>query len=94
MKGIPEKYTKLIGTKQKFLGCLFSINKSIEETEFDILDVRWGSGMIINFKQLQETGKSDYRHPTINYLVKNKSMKRSRWTQGFAVREINLEDQD
>lgn len=85
-KGIPKSFTKLVGTKQKFTGGLFSGQKSVPKTEFEVLDARWGSGIIMDMKTLKSL------HPTVQLLVKNKTMKRSRWTRGFACREIKLKD--
>ena len=90
--GIPKVYADLVGTAVTLSGGVFSGNKIIQETAFDCLDIRWGSGTVINFKELKETGESSYEHPTYEILVKNHTMKRSRWTKGFAIREINLKE--
>ena len=82
---MPKKYQDLVGTKQTFSGGLFSSKKSIPETEFDVLDWRWGLANIIDLKTLEA------KHPTVEYLVKNQTMKASRWTRPFPVREIKLE---
>ena len=41
-------------------------------------------------REIEETGESSYEHPTIQYLLKNDNMKKSRWSRAFPVREINL----
>lgn len=87
---IPEKYKKIVGTKQFFSGGLFSANKSLPEMEYDVLDIRMGSAQVINYKEMLETGKSSYCHPTVEYLLFNAGMRRKQWSRGFAVREINL----
>ena len=94
MEGIPKKYTDLVGQKKLFSGGLFSYKKETPEAEFEILKIRWGSAFIINATELRKTGKSSYKHPTVEYLLKNESMTRSRWTRGFPVREINLNEVD
>lgn len=82
---IPKKHKDLVGTKQKLGGGLFS-NKEVESAEYDVLDIRWGSAQIFDMKKMKP------KHPTVEYLIKNETMKRSRWTKGFAVREIILKD--
>lgn len=89
---IPKQYLELVGTKQILSGGLFSFNRSEPAQEYDILDIRWGSGQVVNVKELRETGKSSYTHPTFQLLVKREGMKKSRWTKGFPIREINLND--
>ena len=85
MEGIPQQYKDMVGTKREFSGGLFSSKKAIEPTEFNILNVRWGSAKIMNMKTMEML------HPTVEFLVKNENMKRSRWTRPFPVREIKLE---
>lgn len=82
---MPKHYQDLVGTRQTFSGGLFSSKKSIPDTEFDVLDWRWGSAKIVNLKTLEE------KHPTVEFLVKNETMRASRWTRPFPVREIQLE---
>lgn len=82
-KGIPKSFKKLVGTVYTLQGSVFG-RKSIRPTKFNILDARWGSGVIMDMKTLKE------KHPTVELLVKNKSMSRSRWTRGFPAREIKL----
>lgn len=82
--GIPQMYMDLIGEKATFRGALFSSNKILEPTEFEILDVRWGESFIVDINTMEE------KHPTIQYLIKREGMRASRWTKPFAVREINL----
>lgn len=89
---IPQTCLDLVGTTQKFSGGLFSGNKSLPESDYKVHDVRWGTALVINFKEMQETCKSSYRHPTVEYLLSNPNMKRKQWTRGFAVREINLKE--
>jgi hypothetical protein len=89
---IPKAYTDLVGTIQVFSGGLFSGKKGLPEAEYEVHDVRWGSAQVINFKELSETGKSSYCHPTVEFLLSNPRMKRKQWTRGFAVREINLKE--
>lgn len=80
---MPEKYTELVGQRVIMAGSVFG-NNEIEETEFDILDWRWGHSTVMNMKEMKE------RHPTVEYLVKNENMRRSRWTKCFPVKEIDL----
>lgn len=91
---IPQNYQDLVGTKQIFSGGLFSYKKALPEKEYDVLAVRWGSAQVVNVKEMMETGKSSYKHPTIEYLLKSADMKKSQWSRGFAVREINLDDDE
>ncbi len=90
MDSIPQKYKDLVGTKQIFSGGLFTPKRSEPEAEYDVLDIRWGSAKIMNVREMKEKGRSSYEYPTVEYLIKNNKMKRSRWTRGFAVPEINL----
>lgn len=90
MRSIPQKYQDIVGTEVILSGGFFSSKRSEPETKFKVLDIRWGTAKILNIKQLKETGQSNYEHPTVQYLVKNDTMQRSRWTKGFPVREINL----
>lgn len=83
---MPKKYLDLVGTKQKMAGALFS-KKSIEPTEFEILDWRWGSGYIMDMDEMK------VRHPTVQFLVKNSEMAKSRWTRSFPVTEIELDEE-
>ena len=85
---LPEKYLKLVGTKQKFGGGLFSANKELEFCEYDVLDWRWGSAQIMNMKTMK------IEHPTIEYKLKNEKMKRAQWSRGFPVREIIFADDE
>lgn len=90
---IPKDYTELVGTKQLFSGGLFSYKKDLPEKEYDVLDVRWGSAHVVNVKEMRETGKSSYKHPTVEFLLKSDDMKKSQWSRGFAVIEINIDDE-
>lgn len=85
---IPKSYTELVGTTKTFSGGLFSSNKAIEPTDFNILDWRWGSAKICDMKTMK------LKHPTVEYLVKKEGMRASRWTRGFPVREIELKGED
>lgn len=85
---MPQVYLDLVGTKQKLGGGLFSHKKDVDFQEYDVLDWRWGSGKIIDRKTLK------FLHPTVEFLIKRKEMKRSRWTKGFAVSEIKLDQDD
>ncbi len=87
---IPKKYTKLVGTEQTFEGGLFSGKKYIKPEKYQVLDIRAGSALIVNVKELRETGKSSYEHPTFELLLKNKKMAKSRWSRPFPIREIDL----
>lgn len=85
---MPKAYTELVGTKKRFSGGLFGHNKVETEKEYDVLKWRWGSAHIMDIKTMK------MKHPTIEYLIKREGMKRSRWTRGFPVRDIILEDED
>jgi hypothetical protein len=87
---IPKKYRDLVGTNQKFLGGIFSPAKEFKPTEFNVLDIRWGTSTVVNIKELSETGESSYEHPSFELLLKRKGMKRAQWSRPFAVREIDL----
>lgn len=80
---IPERFTKMIGTEQRLGGPIFSSKEHINGT-YKILKCRFGSGVIMDVDTLEEL------HPTVQLLVKNNSMKKSRWTNGFPAREIDL----
>lgn len=84
----------MVGQTLKMAGGLFSGRQDLPEQEYKVLDIRWGMSRLMNFKEMRETGKSSYEHPTFELLIKNDSMKRSRWTRGFPIREINLADQE
>lgn len=84
-KGIPKSFKKLVGKEHTMSGCLFG-RKEIEPTKFTVLDARWGSGVIMDMKTLKD------KHPTVQLLVKNDTMIRSRWTRGFPAREIKLKN--
>jgi len=87
---IPKFYTDLVGSKQIFSGGLFSGKIDLPEEEYFVHDIRWGSAIVVNWTEMKETGKSSYRHPTVELLLSNKNMKRKRWSRGFAVRDIDL----
>lgn len=90
--GIPQKYKELVGTKQIFSGGLFSHKVSIDETEFDVLDIRFGTASYVNIQELREKGESSYEHPTFELLLKKEGMKKSQWSRPFPIREINLKE--
>ena len=87
---IPAKYTDMVGQSYTFSGPLFGYSKKPPEAEYTVLGARWGSARVMNVKQMMEKGESDYEYPTVEFLIKNEGMKRSRWTIGFPVRKINL----
>ncbi|WP_418360125.1 hypothetical protein [Sphingobacterium detergens] len=87
---IPKKYKDIVGTKQIFSGGLFSGKKDLAESEYEVYDIRWGSAQVINWEEMCSTGKSSICHPTIEYLLGNRSMKRKQWTRGFPVYEIDI----
>lgn len=80
----------MVGTEQTFQGGLFSGKKAIKPTKYNVLDIRVGTALVVNVKELRETGKSSYEHPTFELLLKNDKMSRSRWSRPFAIREINF----
>jgi hypothetical protein len=87
---IPKKYRDLVGTKQKFLGGVFSSAKELKPTEFNVLDIRWGTSTVVNIKELCETGESSYEHPSFQLLLKRNGMKKAQWSRPFPIREIDL----
>jgi hypothetical protein len=87
---LPKKYLDMVGTKQKLGGGLFSYKKALPPQEYDVLNIRWGSATIINRKEFIEKGETSYEYPTCELLIKNSSMKKSMWTRGFAIKEIDL----
>lgn len=87
---IPQKYRDLVGTKQKFHGGLFSESKEIKPTEFDVLNIRWGTSTFLDVEELRKTGNSSYENPSFNLLLKRKGMKRAQWSRPFPIREIDL----
>lgn len=89
---IPEKYTALVGTKQIFSGGLFNGKVDLPEAEYDVLSIRWSTAQIINWEEMRTTGKSSYKHPAFELLLKGNGMKKSRWSRPFAIREINFND--
>lgn len=85
---MPQEYIDMVGTKVTMSGGLFTGKRAEPSAEYDVLDWRWGSAKICNMKTLEML------HPTVEFLIKKEGMKRSRWTRGFPVREINLKDED
>ncbi|ANW96726.1 hypothetical protein AXE80_10770 [Wenyingzhuangia fucanilytica] len=85
---LPQQYLDLIGTVQRFKGYLFSykiLKKNYED--YNVLDWRWGSAKVYDTKTNRE------KHPTVEFLLKNDSMKKSQWSKGFPVREIELKEE-
>lgn len=80
---IPKQYTKLVGERHILRGGIFSRRKAIEEQEFDILDIRESSAIIMNIKTKK-------KFPAFELLVKNESMKKARWTNPFPIREKTI----
>ena len=80
---IPERFLNMIGTEQRLGGALFGSKERTTGT-FKVLKCRWGSGVIMDMKTLEEL------HPTVQLLVKGEGMTKSRWTNGFPAREIDL----
>lgn len=78
-KEIPQKYRDMVGQRHTFKGSLFG-RKAIEATEFDVLDIRPSSRFIMNM----ETRK---KYAAYELLLKNDSMRASRWSLPFAIRE-------
>jgi len=89
---IPKKYRDLVGTKHRFSGGIFSSSKEIQQTEFDVLDIRWGTSTVVNIDELCKTGESGYEHPSFELLLKRKGMKRAQWSRPFPIYEIDLKE--
>lgn len=85
-KGIPQKYLDMIGKEFEFSGGLFSGKKSVEPAKYKILDVRFSSAFIINLK----TRKA--KCAAIEFLIKNDTMQRSRWTRPFPCPEVKYKE--
>lgn len=85
---LPQSVLDMIGRKMKFSGGIFSYKRAEEEFEATIIEARIGSGIIMDIKNRKP------KHPTVEFLIKNNSMARSRWTRGFPIREIELKDDD
>ena len=71
-----EEVENLIGTKVTVSGHVFSYNKSIEELEYDCLNVRFKTKSIFNEKtlNLQEC-------IVFEALLKREGMKKAQWTK-------------
>lgn len=80
----------MVGNNILLKGTIFSNNRLMPPTEFNVLDIRQGRGTVINIEQFLSNGTSDYEYPTIQLLLKNKDMKRSQWSKPIPVREVNL----
>jgi len=85
--GIPQKYHDLVGTESGFGGHLFG-SKKVPDAKYNILGVRFGSSVIYDMKAFKAL------HPTFQFLLKREGMKKSRWTQGFPLREIKLQEEE
>lgn len=85
---IPAEVKDLLGTKQELGGGLFGSTKDYPFKEYDVLDWRIGSGVIMDMKTMQP------KHPTFELLIKREGMRASKWTRGFPLRSIILEDED
>ena len=81
---MPKKYQDFIGSTKVFSGGLFSHKRAEPEKEYQVLDWRWGSAKIMDMVNME------FKHPTVEFLIKNEDMKRSRWTRPFPVPEIIL----
>lgn len=78
---VGKTYQDLVGTEVQLRGNVFSYNKSIEPTKFQCLDVRRGSGTIMNMDTMKD------KCLTAELLLKNDSMKKAQWSKPFADRE-------
>lgn len=87
---IPQEYRNYVGQVHEFSGGLFSGKKNLKPAKYKVLDVRVGDGTVVNVKELREKGESSYEHPTMQFLLKNDTMKRAQWSRPFPIREINL----
>lgn len=77
---IPKVYTDMIGTKQTLEGHVLNFTEQIKPTEFEIHDVRFGEGFIMEGRQR--------KHPTIEYLIYKVGMTKKQWTKPFACTDI------
>lgn len=90
--GLPKSCMAFVGTTQTLSGGIFSSKKDLKPTDFNILDVRWGTATVVDMKSLLAKGESDYEHPTFELLLKNENMARAQWSRPFPIREINLKE--
>lgn len=93
-ENLPQKYLDMVGTKQIVSGNVFSYRKSLDQDEYDVKDIRQGTATVQNIDELRDKGKSSIKHPTFELLLKNDKMKKSQWSLPFAIREINLTDDE
>lgn len=80
---IPQKYLDLVGNEYEFKGGLFG-RKSIPPTKFNVMGIRPSLSYIVNIKTMKA------KHPAFELLLKNDSMRASRWSRPFPIREIKL----
>lgn len=85
---MPKKYQDLVGTKQTLAGYVFNKKDQLEETEFDVLNIRFGSSFIMDMENME------IKHPTFQLLLKNGSMRKAQWTNVMPMREIDLESEE
>lgn len=81
---IPQRYKDLVGSYVFLSGGIFS-GKSMPKTKVKVLGLRIMEGCIV---YCPSTPESEY--PALQLLVKADDWKRSRWTTGFPIREIDL----
>jgi hypothetical protein len=82
---IPQRYKRMIGKKFTFSGNLFNQKESLKRFRATVIDVRFGTAQIFDLKT------HEYTHPTIEFLLKNNSMKRSQWCRPMPCPEIQLD---
>lgn len=87
-KTLPKSILDMIGQTMQFSGGIFSHRKFEKEFDAKILAARFGSAIIMDVKNRTP------KHPTVEFLIKNDTMKKSRWTRGFPIREIEIKDED
>lgn len=81
---MPRSFTDLVGTVIELEGQVF-VRGSIDKTSFEVQGLRWGSGIIMNIRDIHAP-----KHPSIEMLVRNTKMRTPRWTIGFKVSEITI----
>ncbi|MBO2546076.1 hypothetical protein J0871_16790 [Salegentibacter sp. BDJ18] len=87
-KQVEKKHNEMVGKTYLFSGGLFSRKRDEPQAEYEIKDWRWGTGKIMDMKTMK------IKHPTVEFLIKKEGMKRSRWTNPFPVREIEINNND
>lgn len=85
---LPQSILDMIGQTMQFSGGIFGHRKVEKEFDATILAARFGSAIIMDVKNRTP------KHPTVEFLIKNDTMKRSRWTRGFPIREIVLKEEE